>query len=283
MQKIGLNNGVEMPILGFGVFQIEDLAECERSVRDAIDVGYRLIDTAASYGNEESVGNAIKASGVPRDELFVTTKLWIADTGFEKTKRAFDRSMKRLQLDYLDLYLIHQPYGDVFGSWRAMEELYREGRIKAIGVSNFHPDRVMDFMVHNEVAPAVDQIETHPFHQQVETQKFLTENNVQIESWGPFAEGKNNIFGNELLVSIAEKHGKTVAQIILRWLTQRNIIVIPKSVRKDRMAENFDIFNFELTQEDMDAIKQLDTGTSLFFDHRDPAMVKLLSEAKRNT
>jgi len=283
MQKIVLNNGVEMPILGFGVFQIEDLAECERSVRDAIDVGYRLIDTAASYGNEEAVGNAIKASGVRRNELFVTTKLWIADTGFEKTKRAFDRSLKRLQVDYLDLYLIHQPYGDVFGSWRAMEELYREGRIKAIGVSNFHPDRVMDFIVHNEVVPAVDQIETHPFHQQVETQKFLTENNIQIESWGPFAEGKNNIFRNQMLVSIAEKHGKTVAQVILRWLTQRNIIVIPKSVRKDRMAENFDIFNFELTQEDMDAIGQLDTGTSLFFDHRDPAMVKFLSEAKRNT
>ena len=283
MQNIVLNNGVRMPILGFGVFQIADLAECERSVRDAIDVGYRLIDTAASYGNEQAVGNAIRASGVPRDELFVTTKLWIADTGFEKTKRAFDRSMKRLQLDYLDLYLIHQPYGDVFGSWRAMEELYREGRIKAIGVSNFHPDRVMDFMVHNEVVPAVDQIETHPFHQQVETQKFLTENNIQIESWGPFAEGKNNIFRNEVLVSIAEKHGKTVAQVILRWLTQRNIIVIPKSVRKDRMVENFDIFTFELTQEDMDAIRQLDTGTSLFFDHRDPAMVKLLSEAKRNT
>ena len=283
MQNIVLNNGVRMPILGFGVFQIADLAECERSVRDAMDVGYRLIDTVASYGNEEAVGNAIRASGVPRDELFVTTKLWIADTGFEKTKRAFDRSMKRLQLDYLDLYLIHQPYGDVFGSWRAMEELYREGRIKAIGVSNFHPDRVMDFMVHNEVVPAVDQIETHPFHQQVETQKFLTENNIQIESWGPFAEGKNNIFRNEVLVSIAEKHGKTVAQVILRWLTQRNIIVIPKSVRKDRMVENFDIFTFELTQEDMDAIRQLDTGTSLFFDHRDPAMVKLLSEAKRNT
>ena len=283
MQKIVLNNGVEMPILGFGVFQIEDLAECERSVRDAIDVGYRLIDTAASYGNEEAVGNAIKASGVRRDELFITTKLWIADTGFEKTKRAFDRSLKLLQVDYLDLYLIHQPYGDVFGSWRAMEELYREGRIKAIGVSNFHPDRVMDFIVHNEVVPAVDQIETHPFHQQVETQKFLTENNIQIESWGPFAEGKNNIFRNQMLVSIAQKHGKTVAQVILRWLTQRNIIVIPKSVRKDRMAENFDIFNFELTQEDMDAIGQLDTGTSLFFDHRDPAMVKFLSEAKRNT
>ena len=283
MQNIVLNNGVQMPILGFGVFQIEDLAECERSVRDAIDVGYRLIDTAASYGNEQAVGDAIRASGVPRDELFVTTKLWIADTGFEKTKRAFDRSMKRLQLDYLDLYLIHQPYGDVFGSWRAMEELYREGRIKAIGVSNFHPDRVMDFMVHNEVVPAVDQIETHPFHQQVGTQKFLTENNIQIESWGPFAEGKNNIFRNEVLVSIAEKHGKTVAQVILRWLTQRNIIVIPKSVRKERMAENFNIFDFELTQEDMDAITQLDTGTSLFFDHRDPAMVKFLSEAKRNT
>jgi 2,5-diketo-D-gluconate reductase A len=283
MQKIVLNNGVEMPILGFGLFQIDDLAECERCVRDAIDVGYRLIDTAASYGNEEAVGNAIRVSGVPRSELFVTTKLWIADTGYEKTKRAFDRSMKRLQLDYLDLYLIHQPYGDVFGSWRAMEELYREGRIKAIGVSNFHPDRVMDFMVHNEILPAVDQIETHPFHQQVDTQKFLTENNIQIESWGPFAEGKNNIFRNEVLVSIGEKHGKTVAQVILRWLTQRDIVVIPKSVRKNRMAENFDIFNFELTREEMDAIRQLDTGTSLFFDHRDPAMVKLLSEAKRNT
>ena len=283
MQKIVLNNGVEMPILGFGVFQIDDLAECERSVRDAIDVGYRLIDTAASYGNEEAVGNAIRTSGVPRNELFITTKLWIADTGYEKTKSAFDRSMKRLQLDYLDLYLIHQPYGDVFGSWRAMEELYREGRIKAIGVSNFHPDRVMDFIVHNEVVPAVDQVETHPFHQQVETQKFLRENNIQIESWGPFAEGKNNIFRNEVLVSIAEKHGKTVAQVILRWLTQRDIIVIPKSVRKDRMAENFDIFNFELAQEDMNAIRQLDTGASLFFDHRDPAMVKFLSEAKRNT
>ena len=283
MQKIVLNNGVEMPILGFGVFQIDDLAECERSVRDAIDIGYRLIDTAASYGNEEAVGNAIRTSGVPRSELFVTTKLWIADTGFENTKRAFDRSMKRLQLDYLDLYLIHQPYGDVFGSWRAMEELYREGRIKAIGLSNFHPDRVMDFIVHNEVAPAVDQIETHPFHQQATTQKFLTENNIQIESWGPFAEGKNNIFGNEVLVSIAEKQGKTVAQVILRWLTQRNIIVIPKSVRKDRMVENFDIFNFALTQEDLNAIRQLDTGTSLFFDHRDPAMVKLLGQAKRNT
>jgi diketogulonate reductase-like aldo/keto reductase len=283
MKNVVLNNGVEMPILGFGVFQIADPAECERSVRDAIDVGYRLIDTAASYGNEESVGNAIRQSGVAREELFVTTKLWISDTGYENTKKAFSRSLERLGLDYLDLYLIHQPYGDVYGSWRAMEELYRDGVIKAIGVSNFHPDRVMDFLVHHEVAPAVNQIETHPFHQQVEAQKFLKENNVQIESWGPFAEGKNDIFRNEVLASIAGKHGKAVAQVILRWLTQREIVVIPKSVRKERMAENFRIFDFELTQEDMDAIGQLDTGASLFFDHRDPAMVKFLSEALRNT
>ena len=283
MQRVKLNNGVEMPLLGFGVFQITDLAECERSVVDAIEVGYRLIDTAASYENEEAVGKAIKSSGVSRDELFITTKLWIADTGYEATKKAFARSIRRLQLDYLDLYLIHQPYGDVFGSWRAMEELYREGLIKAIGVSNFHPDRVMDFIVHNEVVPAVDQIETHPFHQQVETQKFLDENHVQIESWGPFAEGKNNIFHNELLLSIAGKHSKSVAQVILRWLIQRGIVVIPKSVRRERMAENFDIFDFQLDDDDMNAIRNLDTATSLFFDHRDPAMVKLLSEAKRNT
>jgi diketogulonate reductase-like aldo/keto reductase len=283
MKNVVLNNGVEMPILGFGVFQIDDLAECERSVRDAIDVGYRLIDTAASYGNEESVGNAIKVSGVPRDELFVTTKLWIADSGYGKTKAAFDRSMKKLQLDYLDLYLIHQPYGDVYGSWRAMEELYREGRVRAIGISNFHPDRVMDFLLHHEIPPAINQIETHPFHQQVDTQKFLKENNIQIESWGPFAEGKNNIFHNEVLSSVAAKHGKSVAQVILRWLTQRDVVVIPKSVRKERMAENFDIFGFDLDKSDMEAIAALDTGQSLFFDHRDPAMVKFLSEANRVT
>lgn len=283
MRNVVLNNGVKMPILGFGVFQIEDLAECERSVRDAIEVGYRLIDTAASYGNEESVGNAIKVGGVPRDELFVTTKLWIADTGYDKTKAAFDRSMKKLQLDYLDLYLIHQPYGDVYGSWRAMEELYREGRIRAIGISNFHPDRVMDFLMHHEIPPAVNQTETHPFHQQVETQKFLKDNKIQIESWGPFAEGKNNIFHNEVLSSIAAKHSKSVAQVILRWLTQRDVVVIPKSVRKERMAENFDICGFDLDTSDMEAIAALDTEQSLFFDHRDPAMVKFLSEAKRNT
>jgi len=283
MKTVALNNGREMPILGFGVFQMADPAECERSVVDAIETGYRLIDTAASYGNEEAVGKAIKQCGVPRQELFVTTKLWVSDAGYEKAKRAFDRSLKRLALDYLDLYLIHQPYGDVYGAWRAMEELYLEDRAKAIGVSNFHPDRVIDLIFHNEVPPAVNQVETHPFHQQVETRRFLRENNVQIESWGPFAEGKNDIFQNDVLRSIGGKHGKTVAQVILRWLTQRGVVAIPKSVRKDRMAENFDIFDFELGGEDMDAIRALETGQSLFFDHRDPAMVKFLSTRKTAT
>ena len=232
---VTLNNGIRMPLLGFGVFQIADADACERSVSDALEVGYRLIDTAASYGNEEAVGNAIRRSGVPRDELFVTTKLWIQDAGYDSTRRAFDRSMQRLQLDTLDLYLIHQPYGDVYGSWRAMQELYREGRIRAIGVSNFHPDRVMDLMMHNDVLPAVDQIETHPFHQQVEAQKFLQTNGIQIESWGPFAEGRNDIFHNALLRSIAENHRKSIAQVIVRWLTQRGVVAIPKSVRKERI------------------------------------------------
>ena len=283
METVTLNNGVVMPILGFGVFQIPDLSECERAVVDAIEVGYRLIDTAASYENEEAVGRAIRRSGVPREQLFITTKLWIADTGYEKTKQAFQRSMKRLQLDYLDLYLIHQPYGNVYGSWRAMQEFYREGVIKAIGVSNFHPDRVMDFIMHQEVPPAVNQVETHPFHQQVATQQFLQENKIQMESWGPFAEGKNNIFHNEVLISLAKKHDKTVAQVIVRWLTQRGVVVIPKSVRKERMAENFDVFAFKLDAQDMNAIKPLETGASLFFDHRDPAMVKWLSQANRRT
>ncbi|MCC9074621.1 aldo/keto reductase [Litorilinea aerophila] len=280
---VTLNNGVKMPILGYGVFQIPDLAECERCVLDALEVGYRLIDTAASYGNEAAVGAAIKRSGVPREEIFVTTKLWLQDTGYEKTKRAFERSMQRLQLDYLDLYLIHQPYGDVHGSWRAMEELYREGRIRAIGVSNFYPDRVMDLIMYNEVVPAVNQIECHPFHQQIETQAFLSENNVQIESWGPFAEGRNNIFQNDVLRSIGEKHHKTVAQVILRWLIQRRVVAIPKTVRRERMEENFNVFDFELDAEDMAAIATLDTKTSAFFDHRDPAVVKRLCELKRST
>lgn len=283
MQTVTLNNGVKMPLLGFGVFQVPDLKECERSVLDALQAGYRLIDTAASYGNEEAVGRAIRASGIPRDQLFITTKLWLTDAGEVRTKKAFDRSMQRLQLDYLDLYLIHQPYGDVYGAWRAMEALYREKRIRAIGVSNFHPDRVMDLMLHNDVKPAVNQIETNPFCQQIQTQQFLQQNGIQIESWGPFAEGKNNIFHNEVLRGIATKHGKSVAQVIVRWLIQRGIVAIPKSVRKERMAENFSIFDFSLTPEDMSSIEVLDTRQSMFFDHRDPESVKRISTALRNT
>ena len=282
MEKVTLNNGVEMPILGFGVFQVTDLAECERSVVDAISSGYRLIDTAQSYVNEEAVGRAIKRSGVPREDLFITTKLWIQSNGYEGTKGAFERSLKRLQLDYLDLFLIHQPFGDVYGEWRAMQELYKEGRVRAIGVSNFQPDRLMDLIIHNEILPAVNQVETHPFHQQNETQQFLRENNVQIESWGPFAEGKNDIFHNELLKSIAGKYKKSIAQVILRWLIQRGVVAIPKSVRKERMEENINVFDFQLSGEDMGAIKTLDTNASSFFDHRDPKMVKWLGERKLN-
>lgn len=269
-----------MPILGFGVYQVPDAAECERSVAQALEVGYQLLDTAAAYQNEEAVGKAIRKSGVARDELFVTSKLWIQDAGYESAKRAFQRSLDRLQLDYLDLYLIHQPFGDMYGAWRAMEELYREGSIKAIGVSNFQPDRVMDLIVHNEVVPAVNQIETHPFHQQVETQKFLHDNHVQIESWGPFAEGKHDIFRNDVLLSVAKKHGKSVAQVILRWLVQRSVVAIPKSVHTERIAENFDVFDFELGANDMRAIATLDSKQSAFFDHRDPAMVKMLGNVK---
>lgn len=276
MENVVLNNGVEMPILGFGVFQISDPKECETCVLDAIDKGYRLIDTAASYMNETAVGNAINKSGVTREELFITTKLWVQDTGYENTKKAFEKSLNKLQLDYLDLYLIHQPYGDVHGSWRAMEELYKDGKVKAIGVSNFQPDRVMDIITFNEVVPAVNQIETHPFNQQIESQKFLIDNNVQIEAWGPFAEGRNNLFQNENLLYIAAKHKKSVAQVVLRWLTQRGVVAILKSVNKERIRENFDIFDFELSTEDMKAIATLDMGTSSFFDHRDPEIVKWL-------
>ncbi|WP_316806735.1 aldo/keto reductase [Pedobacter agri] len=276
MKNITLNNGIEMPVLGFGVYQINDAAACEKAVIDAIEAGYRLIDTASAYGNEEAVGNAIKKSGVAREELFITTKLWISGAGYDQAKKAFEVSLNKLQLDYLDLYLIHQPYGDVYGSWRAMEGLYKEGRIRAIGVSNFHPDRIMDLIVHNEVIPAINQIETHPFNQQIETQKFLQENDVQIESWGPFAEGKNDMFSNELLTSIGAKYNKSVAQIILRWLIQRGVVVIPKSVKKERIMENINVFDFELATEDMNAIMALDTKQSVFFDHRDPAIVKWL-------
>lgn len=285
MQQVVLNNGVEMPILGFGVFQVPDPAECERSVLDAIATGYRLIDTAASYGNEEAVGQAIKKSGrsadaVHREELFITTKLWIQSDGYAGTKKAFETSLKKLQLDYLDLYLIHQPMGDVYGEWRAMEELYKSGKVRAIGVSNFTPDRLIDLIVHNEIVPAVNQVETHPFHQQIDSQQFMIDNKVQIESWGPFAEGKNDLFHNELLASIGAKYNKSIAQVVLRWLTQRGIVAIPKSVRKERMEENFNSLDFTLSADDMKSIKTLDTKTSLFFDHRDPAMVKWLGERK---
>lgn len=282
MEKIRLNNGVLMPVLGFGVFQVPDLAECEKAVLTAIETGYTLIDTAASYLNESAVGNAIKKSGVARKELFITTKLWVQDTGYEKTMNAFERSINKLQTDYLDLYLIHQPYGDVHGSWRAMEELYKTGKIKAIGVSNFQPDRLVDIIVFNTVVPMVNQIETHPFNQQIETQRFLQDNKVQIESWGPFAEGKNGLFSNELLLSIGAQYSKSVAQVVLRWLIQRGIMAIPKSVRKEKIRENFNIFDFELSPDDMTAIATLDMKTSSFFDHRDPEIVTWMGSRRLN-
>ena len=280
MQTIKLNNGVEIPILGFGVFQIADPAECERSVVDAIEVGYRHIDTAASYMNEEAVGRGLRKSGIAREELFITTKLWIQSNGYENTLKAFDRSLNRLQLDYVDLYLIHQPFGDVYGEWRAMEELYQQGKVRAIGVSNFQPDRIMDLMVHNKIVPAVNQIEVNPFQQQVDSQKFLQDNSVMAEAWAPFAEGRNNIFQNELLLSIASKYNKSIAQVILRWLVQRGIIALAKSTRKERMIENISVFDFELSADDMVAITTLDTKTSSFFDHRDPEKVKWLGTRK---
>ena len=280
MQTVKLNNGVEIPILGFGVFQITDPTECERSVVDAIQTGYSHIDTAASYQNEEAVGRGIKQSGVAREKLFITTKLWIQSNGYEGTRKAFENSLKRLHLDYIDLYLIHQPFGDVYGEWRAMEELYQQGKIRAIGVSNFYPDRIMDLMIHNKITPAVNQIEVNPFQQQIDTQKFLQENSVQVEAWAPFAEGKNNIFQNETLLTIAAKHKKSVAQVILRWLVQRGIVALAKSTRKERMLENINVLDFELSAEDMAAIATLDTKTSSFFDHRNPEMVKWLGSRK---
>ena len=274
-----LNNGVEMPVLGFGVYQVGETV-CEQCVRDAIAAGYRSIDTASAYLNERAVGRAIRRSGVPREELFITTKLWVQDAGYESTKRAFAKSLERLQLDYLDLYLIHQPFGDVYGSWRAMEELYREGAVRAIGVSNFQPDRLVDLILHNEVVPAVNQVETHPFCQQTEAAAVMASEGVQIESWAPFAEGRNNLFGNGTLVSLAAKYRKSVAQVVLRWLIQRGIVVIPKSVHKERMAENIDVFDFTLPPEDMARIAALDMKQSCFLSHRDPQTVEWLGTMK---
>ncbi|WP_442778820.1 MULTISPECIES: aldo/keto reductase [unclassified Avibacterium] len=280
MHTLTLKNGVSMPKIGFGVFQMNDAKECEQAVLSAIESGYRLIDTAASYQNEREVGNAIKQSSIARDELFITTKLWLQDASYEGAKAQFDRSLKRLQLDYVDLYLIHQPYGDVHGAWRAMEELYEAGKIKAIGVSNFHPDRVADLMAFNRIAPMVNQIEVNPFHQRLHDVPWLQTNGVVAEAWAPFAEGKNGLFTHPVLTKIGEKYGKTVGQVVLRWLYQREIVSLAKTVRQERMQENRNIFDFALSQEDMLAITALDTQTSAFFSHRDPAMVAWLAGRK---
>jgi diketogulonate reductase-like aldo/keto reductase len=274
MQTVTLNNGVEMPILGLGVYRIKDLAVCEQTVYDAIMAGYRLIDTAAAYQNEEAVGKAIRRSGVPREELFITTKLWLSDAGYENTKRAFQKSLDNLRLDYLDLYLIHQPFNDVYGSWRAMEELYTEGKIRAIGVSNFPVDRLIDLKIYNEIAPAVNQVEVHPFCQQAESAPYMLKNDIQVEAWGPLSSERNNLFENSLLKELAAKYKRSVAQIVLRWHIQRGIAAIPKSVHKERIIENISIFDFELNTEDMGKIAALDTKTSAFFSHTDPETVK---------
>lgn len=280
MQTVTLNNGVKMPIIGFGVYQVPDAEECENAVYEALMAGYRLIDTASGYLNEEAVGRAIKRSGIPREELFITTKLWVQDADYKRAKLAFSKSLKKLQLDYLDLYLIHQPFGDYYGAWRAMEELYREGKIKAIGVSNFLPDRLMDLIVHNQIVPAVNQVETHPFYQQIENGAFMKEQGVQHQSWAPFAEGRGNLFGNEVLTSIASKHNKSVAQVVLRWLVQHEVVVIPKSVQKERIVENFNIFDFELSADDIEQISTLDTRESLFLSYRDPEIAKMMGNWK---
>lgn len=280
MEYVVLNNGLKMPKLGLGVYQITDEFECRNTVESALDIGYRLIDTAQAYHNEKFVGDVIKQSNIPREELFITTKLWLADTGYKSTIKAFENSLKKLGLDYLDLYLIHQPIGDYYGSWKAMEELYEQGLIKAIGVANFMPDRLMDLICNNKILPAIDQVEVNPFCQRQIDEIMMKEKNVQMQSWGPFAEGRNNIFQNEVLQKIADKYQKSIAQIILRWLLQRNIVCIPKSVRIERLKENFNVFDFELSSEDMNLISTLDTKKSCFFSHYDPKIIEWLCSMK---
>ena len=281
MKKIKLNNGIEMPTLGFGVYQIDE-KHCEQAVLDAIDVGYRLIDTATAYQNERQVGNAIKVSGVDRKELFITTKLWLNRASYEGAKIQFEQSLNLLQVDYIDLYLIHQPFGDIYGAWHAMEELYEQGKIKAIGVSNFQPDRLADLMAFNKIKPAVNQIEVNPFNQQLQAAPWMQSKTIQPEAWAPFAEGKNDIFNHPVLTTIGNKYNKSVGQVILRWLIQRQIVCLAKSVRKERMTENLNIFDFELSNQDMIDITAIDTATSAFFSHRDPAVVEWLTKRRPN-
>jgi len=280
MEYVTLNNGLRMPRLGFGVFQIPDARECERAVIDAVEAGYRLIDTAASYLNEAAVGKGIAHSGAARDALFVTSKLWVQDTGYERTRLAIDKSLARLDLDYLDLYLIHQPFGDVHGSWRAMEEAHRAGKLRAIGVSNFHTDRLMDLIAFNEIRPAVNQIEVNPWHQQEDSVAFMRDHGVQAQAWAPFAEGRQGLFENAVLAGIAAKHGKSVGQVVLRWLLQRGVAVLAKTVRRARMAENLAVFDFSLDAADLAAIAALETGASSFFSHRDPAIIEWMKERR---
>ena len=277
MEYITLNNGVKMPKVGFGVYQVTDQNECRQAVLDAIDVGYRLIDTAQAYGNEEAVGEAIKMSGVDRKDLFITTKVWISNYGYEKAKMSVEESLKKMQLDYLDLVLLHQPFNDYYGAYQALVDLYKEGKIKAIGVSNFYPDRLVDMAIFSEVTPAINQVEVNVFHQQKEAQGYNEKYGVQLEAWAPFAEGRNNMFSNPELKAIGEKYGKTVAQVILRWLVQRNIVPLSKSVKKSRMEENINIFDFELSKEDMDKISEMDKKESSFFSHYDPSIVEMIA------
>lgn len=275
MKTIKLNNGVEMPVLGYGVFQV-DSTECERCVKYALDVGYRLIDTAQAYYNEEGVGNGIKKSGVKREDIFLVTKVWIANAGEERAAASINESLKKLQTDYVDLLLVHQPFGDYYGTYRAMEKAYKAGKARAIGVSNFYPDRFIDLSHFCEIQPAINQVETHVFQQQKAAREIMKKYNTQIMAWGPFAEGKNNMFTNDVLVSIGEKYGKSSAQIALRFLTQEGIIAIPKSVKKERMEQNFNIFDFELTNDELEKIRELDTGKSLFFSHYAPETVEMI-------
>lgn len=280
MEYVTLNNGVKMPALGFGVFQIAEPEVCEQAVYDALMSGYRLIDTAAVYGNEEAVGRTVRRSGIPREELFITTKLWVQDAGYEKTKKAFEVSLSNLQLDYLDLYLIHRPFGDYYGAWRAMEELYEAGKIRAIGLSNFGSDRLVDLVMNNKVVPAVNQVECHPFFQQKAAFEFMKEYQIQPEAWAPFAEGQKNLFSNEVFSGIGAKYGKSAAQVVLRWNYQRGVVTIPKSVHKERMEQNISIFDFALTEEEMERIGTLDEGSTLFGSNEDPKYAKMINSVK---